>query len=95
MKTDAKVWVVSELYYPEDTSTGYFLTGIAEGLAAEFVTRVAPCGMRTGGPYRSAVTCRFVAATQAQGGGGAEPVSGGPVAGRRVRRTSVVRTLVG
>lgn len=28
-----RVWVVSELYYPELTSTGYFLTGIAEGLA--------------------------------------------------------------
>lgn len=27
------VWVVSELYYPESTSTGHFLTGIAEGLA--------------------------------------------------------------
>lgn len=26
--------IISELYYPEDTSTGYFLTGIAEGLAA-------------------------------------------------------------
>jgi len=26
--------IVTELYYPEDTSTGYFLTGIAEGLAA-------------------------------------------------------------
>ena len=29
-----KVWVVSELYYPEDTSTGFFLTEIAEELAA-------------------------------------------------------------
>lgn len=28
------IWVVSELYYPEETSTGYFLTRIAEGLAA-------------------------------------------------------------
>jgi glycosyltransferase involved in cell wall biosynthesis len=25
---------ISELYYPEDTSTGYFVTGIAEGLAS-------------------------------------------------------------
>lgn len=25
--------IISELYYPEETSTGYFLTGIAEGLA--------------------------------------------------------------
>jgi glycosyltransferase involved in cell wall biosynthesis len=28
-----RVWVITELYYPELTSTGYFLTGIAEGLA--------------------------------------------------------------
>lgn len=28
-----RLWVVSELYYPEQTSTGYFLTRIAEGLA--------------------------------------------------------------
>ena len=27
-------WVVSELYYPELTSTGYYLTAIAERLAA-------------------------------------------------------------
>ena len=31
-----RVWFVSELYYPEMTSTGYFLTGIAEGIASEF-----------------------------------------------------------
>ncbi len=34
-----RVWVVSELYYPEDTSTGYFLTGIAEGLAQNYEVR--------------------------------------------------------
>ena len=28
-----KVLVISELYYPEQNATGYFLTGIAEGLA--------------------------------------------------------------
>lgn len=27
-----RIWIVSELYYPEETSTGYFLTRIAEGL---------------------------------------------------------------
>ena len=27
------VWVISELYYPEETSTGYYMTKIAEGLA--------------------------------------------------------------
>lgn len=30
---EPKIWVVSELYYPEDTSTGYYLTRIAEGLS--------------------------------------------------------------
>jgi glycosyltransferase involved in cell wall biosynthesis len=28
-----RLWIISELYWPEPTSTGYFLTGIAEGLA--------------------------------------------------------------
>jgi colanic acid biosynthesis glycosyl transferase WcaI len=31
-----RVWVVSELYYPELTSTGYFLTGVAEGLSGDY-----------------------------------------------------------
>src|SRR5215471_21726608 len=31
-----RLWVVSELYYPEETSTGYLLTKIAEGLAQHF-----------------------------------------------------------
>ncbi len=34
------LWVVSELYYPERTSTGHFLTGIAEGLASRFRVNV-------------------------------------------------------
>ena len=38
-----KIWVVSELYSPEFTSTGYFLTGIAEGLAAAYDVSVL-CG---------------------------------------------------
>jgi glycosyltransferase involved in cell wall biosynthesis len=29
----SKVWFLTELYYPEETSTGYLLTKIAEGLA--------------------------------------------------------------
>ena len=33
MTAEPRLWVVSELYYPEQTSTGYFLTRIAEGLA--------------------------------------------------------------
>jgi len=32
----ARLWVISELYYPEETSTGYFVTRIAEGLAEAF-----------------------------------------------------------
>src|SRR5881628_3684275 len=38
--TSRRVWVISELYYPEETSTGYFMTGIAEGLAQRFATSV-------------------------------------------------------
>jgi hypothetical protein len=37
------LWVVTELYYPEETSTGYYLTRIAEGLADEFNVKVL-CG---------------------------------------------------
>ena len=36
----ARVWVVSELYYPEETSTGRFVTGIAEALASKYDVRV-------------------------------------------------------
>ena len=35
-----RAFVVSELYYPEDVSTGHFLTGIAEAIAADRPTRV-------------------------------------------------------
>ena len=28
-----QTWFVSELYYPEETSTGYLLTRLAEGVA--------------------------------------------------------------
>jgi colanic acid biosynthesis glycosyl transferase WcaI len=38
-----RVWVVSELYSPELTSTGYFLTGIAEELAEVYDVSVL-CG---------------------------------------------------
>jgi len=41
-----RIWVVSELYYPEQTSTGYYLTRIAEGLAGTFTTH-ALCGQPT------------------------------------------------
>lgn len=35
-----RIWVVSELYYPETTSTGHSITGIAEGLAEQHDVRV-------------------------------------------------------
>lgn len=35
-QVNARVWVVSELYYPEQTSTGHFLTHIAEELARRY-----------------------------------------------------------
>ncbi len=38
-----RIWIASELYYPELTSTGYFLTGIAEGLAEYYDVSVL-CG---------------------------------------------------
>jgi glycosyltransferase involved in cell wall biosynthesis len=41
-----KVWVISELYYPEETSTGYFVTKIAEGLSRDFPTH-ALCSQPT------------------------------------------------
>jgi len=34
------IWVISELYYPEQSATGYYLTGIAEGLAQYARVRV-------------------------------------------------------
>lgn len=38
-----RIWIVSELYYPEQTSTGFFITKIAEGLAQYFSVH-ALCG---------------------------------------------------
>jgi len=35
-----KLWAISEVYYPEDTGTGYYLTGVAEGLASHFDVHV-------------------------------------------------------
>ena len=37
------LWVITELYYPENNQTGYYMTGIAEGLAEDFDVRVI-CG---------------------------------------------------
>lgn len=35
-----RIWVLSELYFPEQTSTGYLLTQIAEGLATDYEVKV-------------------------------------------------------
>ena len=35
-----QIWVLSELYYPEQTSTGYLLTKTAEGLAETYSVKV-------------------------------------------------------
>ena len=37
------LWIISELYYPELTSTGYYITAIAEHLAGDADVRVI-CG---------------------------------------------------
>lgn len=42
----SKIWVISELYYPEESSTGYFLTRIAEGFGQRYTTNVL-CGQPT------------------------------------------------
>ncbi|HVE58485.1 MAG TPA: glycosyltransferase family 4 protein [Pyrinomonadaceae bacterium] len=42
-ETRQTLWVVTELYYPEETSTGYYLTRIAEGLTDDFEVKVL-CG---------------------------------------------------
>jgi glycosyltransferase involved in cell wall biosynthesis len=36
---ESRLWIATEIYYPEETSTGYILTRLAEGLAA--TSRVA------------------------------------------------------
>jgi colanic acid biosynthesis glycosyl transferase WcaI len=42
-KAAPRLWIVSEVYYPEETSTGYYLTALAEGLANSFQV-MALCG---------------------------------------------------
>ena len=43
LKQRPRLWIITELYYPEETSTGYYLTRIAEGLISEFDVK-AICG---------------------------------------------------
>lgn len=35
--SDRRLWLISEVYYPQETATGYYMTGLAEGLAGDFV----------------------------------------------------------
>jgi glycosyltransferase involved in cell wall biosynthesis len=42
-KPKPRLWVVTELYYPEETSTGHHMTKIAEGLTSDFAVGVI-CG---------------------------------------------------
>jgi glycosyltransferase involved in cell wall biosynthesis len=42
-ENNSRVWIASELYYPETTSTGYFMTLVAEALARDFKVSVL-CG---------------------------------------------------
>ena len=42
-KVQNRLWVITELYYPENNQTGYYLTKIAEGLAGKFEVKVI-CG---------------------------------------------------
>lgn len=39
-RTENTLWVLTEVYYPEEISTGYYLTSIAEGLAANRAVKV-------------------------------------------------------
>lgn len=39
-KAENTLWVITEPYYPEETSTGYYLTQIAEGLADKLIVKV-------------------------------------------------------
>lgn len=42
-KIHNRLWVITELYYPENNQTGYYLTKIAEGLTEQFDVKVI-CG---------------------------------------------------
>jgi len=42
-KEKPRLWVITEIYYPEEISTGYYLTSIAEGMTDRFDVKVI-CG---------------------------------------------------
>ncbi len=39
-KQDKTIWILSELFYPEETGSGYYITKIAEAIAARHCVRV-------------------------------------------------------
>jgi colanic acid biosynthesis glycosyl transferase WcaI len=39
-ETRKRLWILTEVYYPEEISSGYYLTSIAEGLAEDFDVKV-------------------------------------------------------
>ena len=39
-QTDNTLWILTEVYYPEEISTGFYLTAIAEGLASNRTVKV-------------------------------------------------------
>jgi glycosyltransferase involved in cell wall biosynthesis len=45
-ETKQRLWIISELFYPEQTSTGYFLTEIAKGLVEDMDVHIV-CGQPT------------------------------------------------
>jgi len=51
--TQGRVWVASELYYPDEQATGVFMTKIAEGLAARGMTVKALAAHPHTGPVAS------------------------------------------
>ncbi len=47
-----KIVIVSDYYYPDEISTGHFMTGIAEGLAQHFPVEII-CGQPADAPLAS------------------------------------------
>jgi hypothetical protein len=39
-KQDKVIWILTELFYPEETGSGYYITPIAEAIAQRYCVRV-------------------------------------------------------
>ena len=70
------LWVISELYYPEENAIGFFLTGIAEGLAPDFAVHVSVVSQPIGRGERAhpPAKCGMPFAA-AKTGGRSDPIS--------------------